>query len=719
MKPVLFAVGASALACVGGEARAQGTALDDVTWQGVNTSHLFNFLNTTCGAGEWSDISSYRWAAVVSTNGHDLWAPARVPGAGDRAVVHFNTASTAVWGEAANDVVLAAPFAPDVMRFQISPWNGPHISSRAKITLGSDIALRRVEFELGNGDSSGSGGFGNLLVPSNRVLSLSGQFPINFGGARGGWNSINVAQGGTLRFDGAEQIFDSAGYSGSYTGHREGRGATEFTMPNAVVTLGDMGVRRVATIMAGAAPLRVRSDQTFLNPSGAGFVTHFSSGASAYLVESIDGGALTNLGNVAFFAANRIVGNDQYPTFSSRLLPAGTFQGLSLYNGSSGAQYGDLKLTGDVELAGGHVVPGDGANNAYQSDFSLLIQGWSRGGMWMDFSGHSLRTARGVRLYGESPAEHNRADAFIDARGANFEIGGDLVYQRDNHAAGHTNAAFALYESRVIGIIGDAGTVVTLHGSFRSPVRSLSREASPTPNLALSTLNLVGGSAARPNTYEIGNAPSDAFANNTSSIGKMNIGAPGLPGRVKLANDNINDNDTTPVISLTFTSTNPETSEVSTSHQHFKPGEIIDPALLDSASKIATNAWRFKEGEILVAGALSIGPQSKLDLNGQTVKLLPQTGAPALQIAPDGWLDLNTSLSLELGDIVPCLVMSGDQTESIAQFKDRIMDSSNSEKTFYPWHEQTLDTLPPFGGLASDLTYLKVGPGHATFIIVK
>lgn len=611
-------------------------AQETVTWRGVNTAALYNHLQP----GPY-DLSPFTNANTVTTGGYDLWSPARVPGTGDTADFVFDSTTNVVWSYTTNNVVIDGGFSPDHLRVRTTLWNTPHRGSEAQVMVDKDLTVQTLYTAFGY--SSAGQGENNIRILAGRSLTLTADVPWTFAAQRGGWGNVQVDTGAALRFGGANQTFATFNW-GNVLG---GGGSIEFTMPSATVTLGDPGLNANPSIALSAQSLRIRSDQTWLNPTRTGWISRRTD-TDKELLQSIDGAPLNNLSNVAFRVELGTVGNYSY------YIPAGTYQSLNLRTHLTYGRGISFRLSGDVGLAGGVVVPGNGTVAASETNDSLRIIGSSQGSSYAYLESNSLTTARGVLLSSENAAGAANAAARMHAPGATLDIGGDLTYRSNNFPAGTTNAAGALAESRIVGIVGDTNTVLSLRGSFVTNVRS------PTGGgLVGATIALLGGSAGAPNTFEVGCDPADAFANDTYALGAVSVGTATEPGHVRLVNDFLNDND-------------------------------------------ATNVNKVKAGEMLLARRLAIGSDSSLDLNGLAVRLDAQAATPTLSVAATGALDLNTGLALQVGDTVPTFVGPGNHADAWNAFRDRVKDSSLPGAAFLA--VATKDPLP-FGGSSNELTF--------------
>jgi hypothetical protein len=379
----------------------------------------------------------------------------------------------------------------------------------------------------------------------------------------------------------------------------------------------------------GTHRLRVHENQTWLNPSGAGFI-EIAPVNGRRVIDTLGGGALSNLANAALRFVNlysiQLANNDYF-------IPPGVYQGFSIrgYHTSAGTP-NRYNLQGDVILTGGAVVFADvgGTSNAVQSDYSIVFERATGFDGYMPaevvLRGHTLTCGRGILLQRDGGSTGGGVAA-VNAAGSVLNIGGDLVYYDVNYFAGHIGTNAALEEARRIGVYGDTGTVINLCGSFRSNARSSTRGN----GLCLSTVNLIGGTRESPSTFEVCADPTNDFVPATYAIGALNVGtSASAKAYVRLVNDSVNDND-------------------------------------------ATNLFKTKTGEVLLAKGLTIGPGSTLDCAGLRVKV----GTNSLSVYGDGTLDLNSG-SLFSGPMVCSNFFGvGDQSVGWNLFKTRVVDSAN------------------------------------------
>lgn len=530
---------------------------DDVEWQGVNMTALADWLEDN-GEEEPFDLTPFQDPNVnlVSINGNDyhVWGETgNVPGAGDTAIFLYGSTSS-VFGDVN---VTAGAFDPDHLELHAGGFGGPTTPAASRFNVLRDLDLQTLT--ITSGYTSSGQGEGIFFVGEDATLTISGDDPLTFGGNRGSWASLELAEGATLRFDGDSQTFDSR--LGDGANQLRGGGhdrVVAFSNANATITLSHLGTSTNApNIHLGTQKVRFHADQTWLNPEGTGVVSlQMVAGEQAF--ESITGDRLDNMGQVAL-QIGHTGGND------TSLLPGGTFQSIEFTRSATSNRHNQIRMQDDIHLTGGHVIPGDGdEQEAVQSQFSLYHAFGNRYGGRLILDGNTLTTDRGVWLEKTGSETHVRARNLIVASNATLNIGGDLIFDD------------SLDDGRRTGVTGDAGTVVNLGGSFSANSRSLNED-----NLHLATMNLTGGTSPMPNTFEVGADARQTIASGTFALGTLNVGTASSPAHVVLVNDHLNDNE-----------------------------HDID------------FEQRGKEGEVLLAGELNIAADSVLDLAGHGAKIV-------------------------------------------------------------------------------------------------
>lgn len=233
----------------------------DVYWRGANT---------TVGAVTDTDVNSGA-----------LWSDAAVPDGSDTAWFDWTQTAAAQW----TSLVIDGAFDPGSMALRADADAEPHVSTEVQLQLAKDLELETLNLIFGYQQS---GGDDNLSVAGGKILSLTGSSPLSFGGHRGSWASIRLNSGATLRFPGAAHTFNA--YNTNYA-HNSNKaqgfraltglnGYVDFTGEGAAITLGDISgySQRYPQplvppcIDLGYQALRVRSDQTWSNPSGTGLI---------------------------------------------------------------------------------------------------------------------------------------------------------------------------------------------------------------------------------------------------------------------------------------------------------------------------------------------------------------------------------------------------------------------------------------------------------------
>jgi hypothetical protein len=616
---------------------------DTVTWRGASTVTLINALGPP-PEGTSHDLTSYQpagnlFGADINESPYLLWDIGRVPTAGDTALFNLQR-STQNTAYADAEILISGAFSPDHMILRAASWQRP---ANSPVRIQKNLSLQSLRLEQGYTTSTGP----QLIVDSGFVLTLSGTNPMTFGGDQGGWQGLTVGSGATLQFNGASQTFDqfntsylhgTNGFGGSGPLAGGVGGVVEFTNAAATITLGNPGrvfarVGAAGDVVAGAIvigqqQLRVHSETTWLNPSGLGAII-LRAATGQPLIEAIDNKPLHNMANVSLIVRHTEVNGHiiDIPEASFRSILFGG--SLTSTRSNSFRMMGNLNLTGGTGIAGNGLT-GDSGTVATESDFGLVFDNGNQLASRLLLNGHTLTVTRGALVQKRAGSDNN-AVAIIDANGSVLNIGGDLVFSEGSRPAGNRNAAEdALLEFRRVGVIGNATTVINLHGSFSSNSRSTTQGA-----LHLSTMNLLGGTGpGGVVTFEVAADRSQGLVTSSYALGTVNIGSATQTAHVKLVNDFLNDND-------------------------------------------AANLEKVKDGEVLLAGVLNIAAGSILDVNGQGVKVVN-----LLSISPTGLLDLNTGLALAEDDVVKSFFGVGDQSAVWELLASQVIDSSNAGFSF-------------------------------------
>ncbi|MEX0885841.1 MAG: hypothetical protein WD009_05315, partial [Phycisphaeraceae bacterium] len=550
---------------------APGAMAAERTWLGVNTN------------GEDEDGSTGN-TGMTNVNDELSWAPIldfAIPGPGDTADFRFNATSGDLFGE----VIIDGAFNPDHIIQRVTNWNGPQYSTQGRLLLHKDLELESIS--LNYGYTSGGQGENVFVVGQSEevdeetvitpyTLTLTGDNPISFAGNRGGWGSISLLAGSVLQFTGDNQTFDSYNFTSSVNG---ASGIVEFANANATITLGDPGLSSSSAIRLGQQAFHVHADQTWLNPTGTGSV-RLQGQHDQQIIHSIDGSALNNLGEVPFIVVSPLTTQNNDTIY----VPEGTYQSLFFTGDLTSARIDRTRLTGDVHLAGGTVVPGEPGDEeepdtpATQSEFSIVFDHGRRSGNMIHLDGHTLSTDRGIFVHKRAGANSANDSVGIHAAGSTLTVGGDLVIDDATLFSGNTTESTqwvpdaegeewlvapdqetaeedgyvfnedlqewgewgftqtyqALSEARRVGIHGDVDTVINLHGNYTTNARSISHQGN---GLFESTMNLVGAGS----TFEVAANAADEIVANTYAIGNLNVGTSADAASIQLVNDFVND----------------------------------------------------------------------------------------------------------------------------------------------------------------------------------
>ncbi len=630
----------------------QASAQDVVTWRGASTQALYDLLGPLREIGDDEtiphDLAPFSDAGELLVPGasysppyttadplpdHYLWLPARIPGAGETALFHFDTKNSAAWG---NVTIDEGDFAPDHMIIRAVGSGYPIRSSDARVVLNKNLTLKTLELDTGY--SPNVGGNGNLLVPGGYSLTLTDEKPLAFKGYRGSWASIELEEDASLVFDGAEFTFEEYNtfYTHNYHGPQGFRpvdgsgGFIDFITPDSIVNLGDPdlayeGSNTPAAIDCGGHRLRVRSDQTWNNSAAKNALITLNVTQNAVaprmLIESIDGD-LPDLSDISFKLRSTFTGNTV-----RGYIPGATYRSIGVETRGGSWHNALFNLTGDVTLIGGYpILDYDETNKrsgSVESNFGLYLRGQGQGYTFY-LDGHELTVKKDVLL--ESGTHKDYSDrARINITDSIFNIEGNLYIDSPTRHAGASS------EVRRAGLTGNFG-VVNLYGNYSTTVRSMNADEG---GMYLSTINLLGGTAEAPATFEVAANAEDELVAGTHSFGTVNIGKSDKPAHVLLVNEYLNDGTE-----------------------------------LDAEEK------RIKDGEILLAGWLTIAADSSLDMNGNPVVV------HFFDMAAGAELDLNTGLRFEHGDLVPGFFAYGNHAARWNTFAGQVIDSSNKGLRF-------------------------------------
>jgi len=589
----------------------------DYTWRGIATQDLYNYLS---GIGSPPfNLAPYQYAAnEQASDGYYQWksgAIGGVPGSGDRAVFTWDTAQTSVWGYTGNFVILNGAFAPTSITINFGGTSRPNTGTLTQVQVQKNLTIANLT--LSGGQSSGGIGVDVLRVVTGNTLELTGANPIAFGGTQGNWCSLLVDSGATLRFSGASQTFNSFNYDQyNITSYPALRGGGTVEFTNPGAT-----ITLADQGLNSRAHLELGSQLLRIDPA-ATWQSNANNTGLIRITAANDRAPFVSTGGGRLDNLSKVAFeiNHSVVTSANISFTGGTYQGFN-FTGSGSSNRQETHLLRDaVHLVGGYVNRGDRVSvaTAENATFSLRIGSGNATGTILNLNGFTLTTDRGILLTKDLSNTHDLARNMINASNSILNIGGTLRYN-------DTNANPASF--RRVGIYGNANTVINLDGDFITNTKPLANA-----NLYQANLNVIGGTSGAPRSYEIGADASQTVATQTYAIGLMGIGTASQAAYVRLTNVYLND------------------------------GSSGD-----------------KNNEVLLAGTLSIRPNSTLDLNGLKGKVVT-----ALAIDSTGWLDLNTGLTLSIGQRVETFWGVGDQAATWAGFQTRVKDASNPGFAFQP-----------------------------------
>ncbi|MEX0886368.1 MAG: hypothetical protein WD009_08010, partial [Phycisphaeraceae bacterium] len=645
------------------------------TWAGLNSDGVDE--TTSTGNSESADVNDeFNWLPELEFG---------IPTVGDTAIFHYTDDKRAYptieienpdWdgadpetqyitvpaGNYEGAITIDGAFAASHIRLEAGTWQRP----LGNLVLGKDLTIETLF--VSRGYTTGQGP--DFVVGSGFTLTMTGENPLEFGGNQGGWHGLVVESGATLEFAGASHTFDNyySGYFHGTQGHAgfrslAGGGEVAITGEGATIILGDPGTSHhaptsgppaVGAIRLGAQQFSVRSDQTWLNPSGHAVIALQAIGNES-IVGSIDGGRLDNLGEIGLVISHS--GNNE-----NVYLEGGTYKSLYFTRDATSGRLNNTRLLGDVSLTGGTIIPGIAGDGetipdtpASESDYSIIFAHGRVYGNVIRLDGHDLTTARGILIRKDGGSHHPNQAIAVDASGGTLTVGGDIVLEEVVAPAGTTSegntflpdpegeewqtapnqgtaeedgyvfnedlqewgqwgdtvVANLLNEFRRVGLHGDMDTVINLHGSFSTNARSATVQGS---GLFESTVNMIGTG----NTFEVAANAADEIVAQTYAIGNFNVGTSSDTASIQLVNNSVND------------------------------GSVV----VDGSG----NETRINDDEVLLTNNLSIAAGSTLDVNGQGVAV-----HGSLSIDATGTLDLNTGLTLNDEDIVTSFFGVGNQ----------------------------------------------------------
>ena len=412
-------------------------------------------------------------------------------------------------------------------------------------------------------------------------------------------------------------------------------GAVEFPAVEGSVQLDDPGVRLDGNLRMGDHTLALRSDQTWTNTSGMGFIrtgllsyivgdaAHSPYGrVSPPILAALDGQPLNNLGDVPVF----IDGNTR-STQNRELGVACTLQSLNIdyYDGSSTQT---VRLSGDTVLTGGIVIPGDPGTStpvSIDTDWSLKLHARHRNKSYVDCQGNNLTMANGMYLDRSTGTDfaYGRGAYVFKCQGSTVAVGGDIKLEDVEGNPGILGVGLGNPRMGIDG--GGSGGSIVCSGSYWTNCGPMTD--SGLYGLTASTLTMLGdGKTLECMGDPVGDPNVDDFGAGTSAIGTLNIGDPNTAANITLADDNVNDAG---------------------------------------------------GSEVLLVGTLNI-VNGTLDCNGLGAKIGPAT----LSIAAGGTLDLNSGQVLSAGVPYTAVFGIGDQADAWNAVSGTVMDSDNPGESF-------------------------------------
>lgn len=615
---------------------------------------------TVLAAGSAARADTIAWAGVaigsggnVSVDDPNNWSGLHVPIAGDDANMAVN--GDANW----ITVPAGATFNPTgFLRYS-------HGSVNRKLVILKDLSLSgglMLNFSTTSGGNA-SDQFRLGAAGTPVTLDLTGNSPFAFAN-QAGWYSINVLNA-TINLSGDNILLPTLGRTGSaavaQASMSGGTGVADessvqpimsFTNVGGTVTLQAAGSRSGGTLGLGYVRMAVRSDQTWICDANGFIQRNYqegSAGAGPFLVKSIDGGRLDNLGQVNFVLGGGVSTNATAVT--AMQLGGGTYGSLNWNTGITSYRNNYLKLTGDADFSGRAVIPGSfGGNDATNVPYGLVMYASTQSGYgshkYFLLSGYTLGLTNGLEILdNQHPLSTTAAVARIDANAGKINIGGDLlIYSANQGGSARLSNTYndpngQSRFNQAIGIDGGyEGVALTVGGHYSMNTRALTSGTGW--DLTRSTVSMVGGTEAAPVTFEVADADGNyTLRKNSFGIGVLNIGAAGDSAQVQLVNDYLNENAKAAVW-----------------------GEDLDTA---------------KAGEKLIVGTLNILNGSVLDVNGQVVEV----GSSTLSISSDSFLDLNTGVLLVDGNVVTNFYALGDQTAAWNDLavRGRVIDGYNED----------------------------------------
>lgn len=595
---------------------------EDVTWEGVNNS-------TTNASDDVSDVAN--------------WNTGSIPGAGDTAIFIYRGDDN-LRGDISIDAS-DTNFAPDRLVFNSnSDPDGFQQISVLRIDKSLDLPGGFQVIGSGTAESSsrdsdrlriGTQALGTVLnIDSLDITQTSpgwGFFQLGAGDANPGNSTVLNFTGSNITFgtpDDPRSSFISVNDNVAVENPtNDFAPQMRFTAVGGSVHLATAGQRTTGAIGLGFVHLDVRSDQTWTADPTA-FVRMLGSagdgGFGKYLVESIDGGRLDNLGALNM----RIDGNQGTANSASTAmrLHGGTYGSLWMTSRGTSGRTQRIHATDDISFERA-VVEFDVDGNSFASAYGLHLQNSDGNSdtQVLDLDGFNLEITNGAKFTdtaGAHTSGFNNDPILVLAEDSTVTVGGDILMEAPN-GRGPEARATGNQATQAMGFDGGGnGMVLTLGGNFDNRVYGNGRDF-----FTNSTITMTGDDVV----FEIADESGTSGVNSSVwGVDVFNVGTAGDPAHVALQNLHLNNN----------------------------------PATGDNDAD--------KTGEQFIVNTLTVAENSMFDVSGLDVEI----GAE-LTLDPSGQIDLNTGLLLSEGSIVTTFMGLGDQLADWSLLEELIIDSSN------------------------------------------
>ncbi|MDF3129676.1 hypothetical protein P0Y35_10765 [Kiritimatiellaeota bacterium B1221] len=624
----------------------------------------FFFLSSASNAQIlWDGLNSNSGSSATDINDGANWIGGSIPGAGDTALIQFYDNSD---GAVEGDLYIADTdinFNPEGFEYNANfgLWYG--IQSDLYIDKSLTLPLGMVFTGTGSGGGGsvrenrlriGTQTTGVVINTSSWDISQStGRGSPSWGFFNLGGGDANPASGTIINITGSTVNFNTPTTDGDgslmqVTGGSREENATNdlnpqfrFTGVGATINVEQAGNRTAGAMGLGLVHLDVRSDQTW-NFDDLAFVTMTASagesGPGRYVVESIDGGRLDNLGglNIRMNGMQSVSHTDQ----TAMRMHGGTYGSLWMNSEGSSGRTHQINQTGHVSFMNDAVVFNGGI--AEGSGYSMILRNsdGNSDAQIYDTKGYDLTLEQGLKLVddaSETNSGYNFDPILLIVEDSDVIIKGDVRMEAPNGKGPDAPASGNLAHQNM-GIDGGAnGTHLTLGGNWDVRINSYSGR----DNLRNSTLVMNGGTpGGSAVTFEV----ADAAA--ATGDGGITQGSWGMD-HLKIGNGAA------------------DTAHVQLVNNHLNNNPVSSGGLI--ASDL--------DGEKLIVGTLEIDEDSVLDANLNSASV--EIGAGSLLLASGAVLDLNSGQILNLNDTIDNFVGLGDQTSTWSLFADQISDSSN------------------------------------------